>query len=689
MGQTLFEQHFPLLPRPQQVSVRSGQGIRFQDLTTITADDSLIRALPLVMSHLPISPEARRGSVVVRVRHGSDLPPQGYTLEVRDSIVSVEGVDGAGAFYGLQTLAQLMQDAREQNIEIPPLVITDHPEISYRAVHLDLKHHLDAGRYYYDMMDRLAGIKVNAVIIEFEDKLRYRRAPGVAAPQAISIEEFAALSRYARERHIEISPLVQGLGHASYILKHPAFHSLRDDPSSDWVFDPLNPKTYDLQFALYEDALEATPYGRFLHVGGDEVGKLGQSELAKASGKSPLELQLHWLQKVSAFAKEHGRIPIFWDDMVFKLAGLYETTYDDKLESEEVFLRWEKNQKLLDQNVGLFPANCVYMRWNYETPKIPGNIAAIEWYKRNGLHVMAATSAQLYSSMFPRTSVQFQPIKDFCMLTSSHQLDGILCTVWDDTSPHLETLTRGVHDFSFFSWNYEDINENEARRTYRHRFYGARLHDAKDFQDILEKQTTPFWETAFLVSGDREIFHRSFTLINLPDPARPGAWSQQHAIRINRAKEVRQLHSELSDLLTDASTAATRNQYALRLFRAINDLQQYSSDVLLLLQRYDQAKSRERQAIADHIAATVAAFPRLRRSFENTYAETRIMGNPQDYVLDSNFHEHLANATNTTDWMFMYELPMNDRITQWLHANSRHGNEPKTTKHRSKQRENR
>src|SRR5678809_969734 len=107
----------------------------------------------------------------------------------------------------------------------------------------------------YDMIDRLAQIKINAIIVEFEDKLRYRKSPLVGASDAISIEEFAAISKYAKERNIEISPLVQGLGHASFILKHPEYKDLRDDTTSDWSFDPLNPKTYDLQFSLYKDCL--------------------------------------------------------------------------------------------------------------------------------------------------------------------------------------------------------------------------------------------------------------------------------------------------------------------------------------------------------------------------------------------------------------------------------------------------
>ena len=43
--------------------------------------------------------------------------------------------------------------------------------------------------------------------------------------------------------------------------------------------------------------MEAFPHGKYLHVGGDEVQTTG-----RGSGKSALELNLIWLNKVSAFA---------------------------------------------------------------------------------------------------------------------------------------------------------------------------------------------------------------------------------------------------------------------------------------------------------------------------------------------------------------------------------------------------
>lgn len=68
--------------------------------------------------------------------------------------------------------------------------------------------------------------------------------------------------------------------------------TLRENPKSDWVCCPSNEDYYRVQFGLYEDAIRATPHGKYLHVGGDEVGTLGICPLCKKRGLNALELQM-------------------------------------------------------------------------------------------------------------------------------------------------------------------------------------------------------------------------------------------------------------------------------------------------------------------------------------------------------------------------------------------------------------
>lgn len=333
-GLETFNSQFRLLPRPQKIVLNPGSGISPSILKGVMLRNNIQRPVQYgLLASLPVLDKGGPGVLTLELTKQGPAASreEGYEITIGNDQARISASTGAGLFYGSQTLSQMLEDAVEQKINIPSCTITDYPDLAFRAIHLDMKHHVEAGNYYYQIIDRLAKLKINAIIVEFEDKLRYRKSPLVGSGDAISIEEFSAISSYAKARNIEISPLVQGLGHASFILKHEEYKNLRDDPESDWAFDPLNPETYRLQFSLYEDAIEATPYGKYLHVGGDEVGNLGLSELARKSGLSPIQLQMQWLNKVCEFAKAHNRVPIFWDDMVFKLAGLYQTTWDPEV----------------------------------------------------------------------------------------------------------------------------------------------------------------------------------------------------------------------------------------------------------------------------------------------------------------------------------------------------------------------
>lgn len=665
-----FSRDFKLLPQPQKTEMLSGKGINYTSLQGIQLRGGAQKpVLTGLLQALPFSVTSVKGMLILEIAADIKIPSaEGYMLQIQNGNVHITATGQAGIFYGCQTLVQLLEDARDQNIPIPAVKITDYPELAYRGVHIDIKHHVDAGNYYYQVIDRLAQVKVNAIIFEFEDKLRYQKAPVVAARHAISIEEFAAISRYAHERNIEISPLIQGLGHASFILKHEQYKSLRDNPASDWSFDALNPETYTVQFALYDDAIAATPHGKYLHVGGDEVGGLGMSELAKKSGKKPLELQMYWLNKVCEYAREHNRIPIFWDDMLFKIAGLYSTTGNPKIPEDTVVSLWNANESKLSENIGLFPKDCIYMRWNYESPAILGNKKAIDWYKSHQLKVMAATAAQTRWTMLPRQHSNFTSIKAFTQIATEKKMAGILCTIWEDSSPHFETMWRGIYHSASLSWNYTDLQVAEASATFRHRFYAPALSNEKyEFQDLLE-QALGFWDKALIHKGVRNQYTTNIDMINLPDPQNTGAWSITYQEKLTQAKEETARYEVIKERIAKAEQVARRNWYALSLMKQMNELQVYPAKLLLLLASYDKETSVPgKQTALKKVQDFVAGFKQIRNNYETVFFKTRI-ANPPDYQLDSNGHRHLAAGTVNSDWMHYYEIAINDKINKWVLA---------------------
>jgi hypothetical protein len=660
------EGSFILLPQPVSASFSGSSALTVPMVDGYySLDGTQLPPCGGLLSELSPAKSEKRAAIVFLLDSTLEVKSEGYTLEIDRRKVTIIGKDHAGLFYGFMTLHQLMEDALEQEVPLPLCRIRDFPLLSYRAIHLDVKHHLEKREYYYGLVDKLAGYKINAVIAEMEDKLAYELQPEVGSPDAMTVGEWRQISEYAMERNIEISPLIQGLGHASFILKHDAYRDLRDDPESDWAFNPLDPRTYEVQFDLYRDAMEATPYGRYLHVGGDEVHTTG-----RGSGRSPLELQMIWLEKVCSFAQENGRVPIFWDDMPLKHAEVYRPMFNPELSRETVDSIWAENEHKLLEFLDLFPKNCIYMRWNYSDPQAYGNDKAMAWFREHDLQVMGATAGQTRWVLMPQEESNMENIKTFA-LNSIHQgLDGLLLTLWDDDSPHFELYMRGLMAFAEYSWAGERRSKQEIKSAYRHREYSAHLAGEEyAFIDRLERPVA-FWNNALLLDHrDRRSLRKmknplQEAIIDLPDPDHPGQWSERHADRLAMAEEMADACDSVSEIIDSLKPLGLRNTYRLAIYEQVCRMAGYAPGVLLELKSYDQATTDgERAEAALRLGKLPEEFHRVRQELEEVYGQTRILDKPGDYILDQDHHEHLANQSISFDWQFIAEILFLEKLT--------------------------
>jgi len=668
MTRTELAGDFNLLPQPQHAEFTGTSALSVDDiLYYYIADGSELPALGSYLQDIKSTEKEGQAQVIFSIDGSLDLKKEGYTLEISRKQISIVGKDEAGLLYGFITLDQLLEDATEQGVPLPLCSIKDFPLLSYRAIHLDVKHHLEKTEYYYRLLDQLSRYKVNAIIAEMEDKLAYERQPVVGSEDALSIEDWKKLSDYAIKRNIEISPLIQGLGHASFVLKHDQYKELRDDPKSDWAFNPLDPETYKVQFDLYRDAMDATPYGRYLHVGGDEVHTTG-----RGSGKSQLELQMTWLNKVCKFADENGRIPIFWDDMPIKHAGLYRPMFSTEHSREDIDKLWEDNEHKLLEFLDLFPKNCIYMRWNYSSPQAEGNIKAMEWFSENGFQVMGATAGQTRWALMPQNEGNMENIKSFALTSIEKGLEGLLLTLWDDDSPHFELYMRGILAFAEYSWTGDKRSREEIKAAYRHReFSNAVAGDEFAFIDRLEKPVA-FWDYA-LLDIRRHVFLKTHNnpleeaIIDLPDEESRGQWSVQYADRLVQAAEALEACDSIAARIKVMKSLATRNTYRLEVYEQVNQLVRFSAQALLTLQAYDQAQTeRETAEVLGDIKDLSKEFEVLRDQLEKVYSEIRILSKPEGYFLDQDHHSHLANQSISFDWLFIGEMLFLEKVEKTL-----------------------
>ena len=593
-----------------------------------------------------------------------NLNQEGYTLNITKNKISIVAKDEKGLFYAFITLDQLIEDSKDQNINLPMVSIKDYPSLKFRPIHIDVKHHMEKKSYYFNLIDHLAKQKINGIIVEFEDKLKYELRPEIGAPDALSIEWWIELSEYAFERNIMINPLVQGLGHASFILKHEKNKHLRDVPNSDWAFNPLNSETYDLQFDLYLDAIKATPFGKYLHVGGDEV------HLLKREGKSELELNLIWLNKVCQFAEKHNRIPIFWDDMPLKHAGVYRPMFNSEISKEKVDEIWEKNELNLMQFIEKFPKNAIYMRWNYQKSDTYGNQKAMDWYTNNNLKVMGATAGQTRWTLMPQNQSNIPQIRSFAISSIEKNLEGLLLTLWDDDSPHFELYKRGIAAFAQYTWSGNKRSIDEFKGIYRHRIYGSKFSNNEyAFIDKLEKPVG-LWLNMLLEDKVRRaaISKQENPLetfiIDLPDLENKGMWSKKYFNKIENAKSSLLLSKEIEETIDKIMENEPKNKFTLEVYKQVNELVKFSSNIIIALEKLDLSKEIDYpiKTELNEIRNLEDKFNSLRKNIEEVYSKTRILEKPNSYILDQDHHNHPANQSKNFDWQFFSEIFLLEKI---------------------------
>ena len=256
------------------------------------------------------------------VRLDTSLPPQGYRIEIGPERLAMWVADDAGAFYGRGTLGQLRR-ACEAGL-VPAGEIADWPDLPVRGVMLDIsRDKVPALATLQALVDRLASWKVNQLQLYMEHTFPYAGHEDVwrdASP--VPPGDILALDAYCRERHVELVPNQNTLGHFERWLRHPRYLPLAASPDG-WhtrdgrqrepmTLDPASPAARELVADLLGQLL---PWfsSRRVNAGLDEPWELGDGRAAEWAG------WLAWLRGLPELA---GRELLVWGDVLAGQAEL-------------------------------------------------------------------------------------------------------------------------------------------------------------------------------------------------------------------------------------------------------------------------------------------------------------------------------------------------------------------------------
>lgn len=280
-----------------ELAERHGLGLRTVNVGQLPPDKRFI-----LMGSIS-NPLIREYIASKHLQIDADSPgPEGYVLEVsRDSVV-IAGSDDQGAFYGLQSLRQVIENA-DGTLRVRGVHVKDWPYKPFRAIRLYVPGRENIAFFKRFLRDFMALYKFNKVVmemnavmrfdthpelnagwIEFAKDLDYTRrdrplGPGQQYQDSahhdagdgglLEKEEVADLVEYANRHFIEVIPELASLTHSYYLLTR--HRELAEIQEAEWpdTYCPLRPESYELLFDVFDEYVEVMQ-PKLVHIGHDE-----------------------------------------------------------------------------------------------------------------------------------------------------------------------------------------------------------------------------------------------------------------------------------------------------------------------------------------------------------------------------------------------------------------------------------
>ncbi|MDW5266940.1 MULTISPECIES: beta-N-acetylhexosaminidase [Acidobacteriaceae] len=232
------------------------------------------------------------------------LGPEGYILRSEENTILVAGSDERGAFYGMQSLRQLLI-SQDNRLSFKGVHIRDWPDKPFRGIYLFLPGRDNIAFFKRFVRDYMALYKFNTLIMEMGASMRLDKHPELnygwvqfardanyscrnypprpfhdieqnsshqdtADGGFLEKEEVADLVRWIEKHHIELIPEIASFTHSYYLLTRQK--ELAAIPENKWpdIYCPTNPKAYSLVFEVYDEYIDLLK-PKSIHIGHDEL----------------------------------------------------------------------------------------------------------------------------------------------------------------------------------------------------------------------------------------------------------------------------------------------------------------------------------------------------------------------------------------------------------------------------------
>ncbi len=413
-------QPLPLVPKPKSVQMGAGF-VAMGDALALEGDARFARDLTRANDLLWVRWDRRShqgtGATPVKVEiKRQNLAAEGYVLTINGQGITISGQDAAGVRHGFQRLVQL---ARPYNgrLGFPHVTLRDWPSVSWRGVHKFVGP--QALAFQSRFMDRvLAPMKFNHMVLECE-RTDWRATPGIKTEQTMSREDLAALFARYREMGIEPIPLIQSLGHMSWLFANNQNLNLAVNPNVPHTIDSRKKEAREKIVAIWREA-HALLRPRYAHFGLDEIDMRGMPDDPGLTTR----LWRAMLPDLLKLADELEMKPMMWGDIMLAPGEAIDAMHaESKAEAET--------------RRALLPRGTFITDWHYKDDPNPANYTSLGLWRRTGMNAIA-------SHWFRPNNIRGQT------LAAIRNGAGILQTTWAGYTSSEAAMVREFDQFAAY-----------------------------------------------------------------------------------------------------------------------------------------------------------------------------------------------------------------------------------------------
>ena len=262
---------------------------------------------------------AARGEVTVRRDRGV-VHAEGYRLRVDTSGIAITAATDAGAFYGIQTLRELIAI---YGLRLPCCEIEDAPAFARRGIYHDCSRgKVPKVSTVKALIGFLARFKINELQLYLENTFTFQKHPEIGKGfSPYTPQDLLEIQAHAAKHHVNFVPSLTSFGHFEKILMLPEYSSLGEYPGfrnypGGTTLCPTDPRSIRLLADMYEDFLPNFTSEDF-NVCGDEPWELGKGRSKRRAERLGLgRVYLDFILKVHKLCLKHGRRMNLWSDIV-------------------------------------------------------------------------------------------------------------------------------------------------------------------------------------------------------------------------------------------------------------------------------------------------------------------------------------------------------------------------------------